>query len=500
MAKKSMTSGQEGITINQNIGIQFSDDGMVDGDVLILGNFNGICGEVTKMSNGALELGNSVGKSNAITMNERQLLTTLVKGRRIDVVGDSHTLEYFKGVFYYMMDMYFCEDSLAQRKKILNHQCFLHECDFNSLLQDVKEGKMTKDDMSSKIMCIIKDMKFDMIVTNPPYSKSLHLDILEGLLDNHLNPKGQLVVIEPSTWLINVRKNGKAKKYDAIKKKIAGHVKAIKIENLNKEFNTTMFVPFSITTIDFSKKYDTIKFECCGEVKKVKTLNDCNLIGSYDTIWSILNKVLAHSDMMGNHTTTVEKDGMWYLPYREILTWHGWDSEIDYVPTKNGIYYGIYTTPCCHKDRNDVRNFIGKTLEKKTKDGGKYGGNPEPSVYGTKQELENWKHFIFNNKLPLFINIVLTIDQHNNSKEFLPWLVDRQYTDEEIYAKFNLTEDEIALIDATLKKFERNSPWFKRYMCGEERTNDVAIDESWWNDEKKVEDAKKQESEESLWM
>ena len=95
-------------------------------------------------------------------------------------------------------------------------------------------------------------------------------------------------------------------------------------------------------------------------------------------------------------------------------------------------------------------------------------GNVCDCVYGTKEELENWKHFIFNNKLPLFINIVLTIDQNNNSKEFLPWLVDKKYTDEEIYTKFNLTQDEIELIDSTIKKFERNSPWFKRYMCGPE--------------------------------
>ena len=31
---------------------------------------------------------------------------------------------------------------------------------------------------------------------------------------------------------------------------------------------------------------------------------------------------------------------------------------------------------------------------------------------------------------------------------------------------FKFTEEEIKLIDKTLKKYERNSPWFKRYMCG----------------------------------
>ena len=88
--------------------------------------------------------------------------------------------------------------------------------------------------------------------------------------------------------------------------------------------------------------------------------------------------------------------------------------------------------------------------------------------------MENWKHFIFNNKLPLFLNIVLTIDQHNNSKPYLPWLVDKQYTDEEINEMFGFTDEEIKLIDFTIKKYERNSPWFKRYMCG---PNSVSDDE-----------------------
>ena len=97
------------------------------------------------------------------------------------------------------------------------------------------------------------------------------------------------------------------------------------------------------------------------------------------------------------------------------------------------------------------------------------------NIYGTRQELENWKHFIFSNKLPLFLNIVLTIDQHNNSKEFLPWLVDRQYTDEEINELFGFTDEEIALIDRTIKKYERNSPWFKRYMCGPDSVSDEEV-------------------------
>ena len=105
----------------------------------------------------------------------------------------------------------------------------------------------------------------------------------------------------------------------------------------------------------------------------------------------------------------------------------------------------------------------------------KFSDKNADCIYGTKEELENWKHFIFNNKLPLFLNIVLTIDQNNNSKEFLPWLVDKQYTDDEINKLFGFTDEEIKLIDTTIKKYERNSPWFKRYMCGKDAVTDEEV-------------------------
>ena len=69
----------------------------------------------------------------------------------------------------------------------------------------------------------------------------------------------------------------------------------------------------------------------------------------------------------------------------------------------------------------------------------------------------------------------MTIDQNNNSKDFLPWLVDKKYTDDEINKLFNFTDDEIKLIDTTIKKYERNSPWFKRYMCGKDSVTDEEV-------------------------
>jgi hypothetical protein len=137
----------------------------------------------------------------------------------------------------------------------------------------------------------------------------------------------------------------------------------------------------------------------------------------------------------------------------------------------NGRYLTSYYSSAYHFYNNDILETPhcaydrGKHLTDKITD----------NIYGTQTELGNWKHFIFNNKLPLFLNIVLTIDQNNNSKDFLPWLVDKQYTDDEINKLFEFTDEEIKLIDTTIKKYERNSPWFKRYMCGKDAVTDEEV-------------------------
>ena len=332
------------------------------------------------------------------------------------------------------------------------------------------------------------NMKFDICLMNPPYDGDLHLSFLK-MGCNVLSDTGKMVIVEPATWLINIRKNGKAKTYDEIKEKINGHIESVMIENLNKEFNTGLYVPFAITTIDMSKAFDTIDYTCCGEHKIVKSVYDCNLVGEYSTIWAILEKVRIFGDMMKTHITKENMgDGMFYTKYAEIVSGamanhnidnsiaYTWDSLFDI--TKNGEFYNAMLNVSLLGDRV---NEVFETLPKSRQRGGgkskviRYSDKNADCIYGTKEELENWKHFIFNNKLPLFINIVLTIDQHNNSKEFLPWLVDKQYTDDEINKLFKFTDEEIKLIETTIKKYERNSPWFKRFMCGKDTVTDDEV-------------------------
>lgn len=331
--------------------------------------------------------------------------------------------------------------------------------------------------------------KFDYIIQNPPYSGSFHLQFLEKGI-SLLKPSGKMTIIEPATWLINIRKNGNAKLYDEIKKRLGKHVYKVVIENYNKEFDTAMYVPFAVTYIDMNKEYDKIDFWCCGEHRVVNNLYDCNMIGSYDMIWSILNKIKACGEKIGTMKDHIYKEGKtkvneetYYTKYNDLVgdatgmnytSGHKGgrlDAECLYASHLFGNFVLSYISAFYSVSRNEISNTPlcrydrGKHLTDKVAD----------CLFGTKQELENWKHFVFNNKIPLFTSIVLIIDQHNTSKDVLCWLTDKQYTDEEIYQLLGITEEEQKFIDKTLKRYERHSPWFKRYMCGKDSVSDEEV-------------------------
>lgn len=334
----------------------------------------------------------------------------------------------------------------------------------------------------------ISDMpKFDFIVQNPPYNGSLHLDFFNKGLDL-LSDKGQMIIIEPSTWLIELRqyvsekKSRQMKMYLSLKDRIKGHIKKIIIDNYNKEFNTGLYMPYSISFIDKAKQYDTIEYILFGNKYELNNINNCNLIGNVHLIKSIFNKIKNY-DIVKNHFYIPNKSkqikGNYYCKIALIVSngmcgmGNRFYSDAQYRKWNNIWYLLVYTAPLFHSDTtSDIQNYPN---ERRTRGGVKIKNSEAECITGTKKELENWKYYVFNNSLPLFLNICLTIDTHNNSLNYVPWLVDKKYTDQEIYDMFNFTEKEIKLIETTIKKYERNSPWFKRYMCGPSEVTDEEV-------------------------
>lgn len=342
-----------------------------------------------------------------------------------------------------------------------------------------------KEDDFEDFAVKLKNMpKFDFIIQNPPYNKSLHLDFFNKGLDL-LSDTGKMVIIEPSTWLIELRQNiaekksGQMKKYIALKERIKGHVSKVIIENFNNEFNVGLYVPCSITYIDKSKEYKQIEYSNCGFKKYINSLYDCNLIGNYEIIKSIFEKLNNYGKVINHICCENKQDKNIY--YAKCLAILGRSFCGD--PRWSDVWFinDLYAQPTYWQTFDTrMETPISKTPHRALKNGYHYD-NPvytnkiTTNIYGTLDELTNLQHNIYNTKLFPFINICLTIDQNNNSLPYVPWLVDKKYTDKEIYDMFGFTNEEIKLIETTIKKYERYSLWFKRYMCGPSSVSDEEV-------------------------
>lgn len=445
-------------------------------NMLIIGNMCGFFGEFSVTSDSAHPVTVDFMNTNPSVISRLSLISDILKaGKNVTVVTNQETKEYYEMLFTFIR-----KEIFKFNKKNVGFKCINNDKDYIDFLDKM----------------ISNNMKFDYIVQNPPYSGSLHLDFLNKGLDL-LDESGKMVIIEPATWLINVRRTGKAKLYDSIKSRLGNHVYKVVIENLNKEFDTAMYVPFSITYIDLNQEFGSIDFWCCGEHRVVDNLYDCNMIGDYDMIWSILGKIKQYGQKVGTMKDHIYKDGKsivndqtYYCKYADIMpfiacqaaqTSHvrggGYMFDSAYQRDKNGNvleigeFFKAYYSTYYHYNRNSISQTPLHSYNAGNKETDKIADN----LYGTKQELENWKHFVFNNKIPLFTSIVLVIDQHNTCKDVLCWLTDKQYTDSEIYQLLGITEEEQQFIDKTIKKYERHSPWFKRYMCGKDSVSNEEI-------------------------
>ena len=325
--------------------------------------------------------------------------------------------------------------------------------------------------------------KFDYIIQNPPYNKNLHIQFFNKGLDI-LSDTGKMTIIEPATWLMNLRQNSPNvnKLFSPLKERVKGRVEKIVIENLNGEFGTVTTVPFSITHINNAYNGQT-DFTLFGTNQTID-FDNCSHILHNDLVYSILHKI-EKCDKVCSHLTDSEegwhyirKNDIVYPVYAEYFVRNGYfNSNKRFKNLKIGNYHGAYTSPTCSIIDSKIYDCIPKCYARggSTANSRKYSDRLAECVYGSYEEMTNYRHYVLNNTLPLFINICMTIDQNNNSLKYVPWLVDKQYTDQEIYEMFHFTEQEINLIEKTIRKYEHSSPFFKRTMCGPKSVSDQEV-------------------------
>ena len=428
------------IILNDSAKIDLTCQGSLN-DILIVGNFNGMFGRINESR---LDL--SGEPSEEIINNFMWLNDTRRDAKKVFIGTRSSVGDYVKNMM-----------AAAENLGIQ-----INRDKYNIILVD------SDDELLNKLNEISHTMpKFDYIIQNPPYAKTLHIDFFKKGIEL-LNDTGKMTIIEPALWLLSILRNGNtAKYYTPFKNQVNHHIEEIVIDNLNDVFGTLMMFPFSITKYSVSEVSE-IKVKLFSETKNAKSIFDVNLFGNHKIMNSIIDKCLSYKTVAAERFNN-DKINSHYVKCVQLLMWgNGYFSQPDVADDILGTrYYAVYTDSMLNHKFKEIYDKEPITVK----------GRSSNFIAGTKEELTNWIYYVTHNTLPIFLNVIMPITQTNNSLKYIPWLVDKQYTDQEIYEMFHFTEQEINLIEYTVEKFQYSSPFFKRYMCGPSKVSDQEVQE-----------------------
>lgn len=258
---------------------------------------------------------------------------------------------------------------------------------------------------------------FDCIVGNPPYSKNLHLQIIDKAI-RHLSEEGAACFIHPARWyldpLYKYKKNCDRLKFKHIVDRL-DYVKLIDMKGVNSLFGINinselMISSFMSGTNKCIKPFNRLCYECLDIVLPYVEKNN------------IFNKI--DIDLVKGFRCEVKE----IVPF--IVTCSRYDSYarnvcVKVVPDKAVFYngydeYGNYWTTV--RANNHIKKDIGTPF-------------PHSIEFNTKEEALNFQKSCQTNFYKKWIQIV-KVDMHTPLK-FLPWMNDysRTWTDKD-YCEF----------------------------------------------------------------
>lgn len=276
--------------------------------------------------------------------------------------------------------------------------------------------------------------KFDIIVSNPPYSKNLHLKFLDKCIDIC---DGEIVFVNPAIQYVDNKKENLLRQ--SILKRTEPIIKEIVFFNGNPIFNIGLFIPCSVTVTD--KKSKNKNFRFLDKINKQnlildkKEINNLSLFGFRKEFISIRDKIKSQNGGKLNSILTV-------------IGFKG-DQSHKKVLKNSDSFFVEFTHIRGNIDLNSETNILKDeffTLFRRDKQILK-GTNPEYNIFAefeTQEEAQNFLDFGKSN----FLRICLSLFKTGSTLDtqifkHIP-LVDftRSWTDEQLYEHFGITEEE----------------------------------------------------------
>jgi len=294
------------------------------------------------------------------------------------------------------------------------------------------------------------DMKFDLVIGNPPYKRSMHLEFLKLGLD-HLAENGELVFVHPAEWLVQKRDTRNQR---AIYKPLRDRLSAKQVDITlvdNPWPQVGLYVPLTVTLIgpgEGATLTDT-RTQAYGGTKltpkptiKLDTLDEATQWGSPKQVASFLTKVWSHPERW--HNKARNGSGAWYVNLSGI-TGNGKTVIDDYDGTKRAVY-NMWSLV------NSTSLEITDKPQVAKPQAGKAEGNEKVWVpFSTKEEAQHALDFLTRTRFMKALMAICKIDQHVWSGKLLdavPWLDwTQEWNDAKLASFFNLSAEELATID-----------------------------------------------------
>ena len=260
-------------------------------------------------------------------------------------------------------------------------------------------------------------MKFDCIIMNPPYCRNLHLKIL----NEAINHSDDIVNLSPIRWLqdplAEYKRNSDWKKFENVRNHIES-IEIIDIEYAKNKFNIDLAASLGIYHLTNKGGFDhntIISGTFCKILFKSK-----NLAKNFDydkkTGWRVRISGISGGRLGGGKRTSK-------LARQKLLVFH--DGLRDGKPWYEHFMRNQYTK---------TTDTITMSIE-----------------FESEFEANNWVAIQYS-KLGRWFYDKSAINQSVNKENFI-WLptYKNEWTDEDLYKYFNLTDDEIKIIEDEIK-------------------------------------------------
>ncbi len=284
--------------------------------------------------------------------------------------------------------------------------------------------------------------KFDIVIANPPYSGKLDLKFLDKAFDI---AKKDIIFVHPSSFLVDRKKVTGI--YNQIRNKIKKNISSIEFFNGNGIFGIGLYVPCSITHIDKSIENENFFFKdmILGKelILQSENIEDLSVFGYNKNFSSLENKI----------KSIIEKE------YRSLddFCLYGRNPEknfyVEFTHVKGHTIQGEKVKTNSKLHLNDFFVTISKNLCQV-----KEGGEPKYKMvfeFASEAEANNFISFLKTYFLRMCLALSKT-NQHLDTRELkmIPWMdFTQEWTDEKLYAHFDITGEEQAFIKEVIPPY-----------------------------------------------